>query len=434
MAGTPRFSVVVATYNWSSALALALQSIRGQTEQDWEALVVGDACTDDSEAVVRSFGDARLRWSNLPQNCGSQWGPNNHALGMARGEYVAYLGHDDLWWPTHLASARATFERTGADVVAAGALLYGPPESGIRSVTGFFPYDTYTPRHFFPPSSMCHRRELAARVGGWRPPEQAKVTVDQDYLVRCQAAGARFAPTREITAFKFNAAWRRDAYRRRDASEQRAFVERMRREGEAFRLRELTDTLHAAAENRLINIEIPPEIEATALEASLTLRAFKGTRPRPPVRSESLPGGRQRFARDDEFTGFEWYALETHPSLGAFRWSGPSRESSIVLPVRIDRPLDVSLLVLGAASDATLRSARLLANRAALDARMAPGPGGAMLWSATLKPEQLPADDRDELRLTICVQRTLRPLELGTSTDRRWLGLAVGRIEIAPAH
>ena len=77
--------------------------------------MVGDACTDDSEEVVRSFADPRVRWENLEENSGSQSGPNNRGLALARGELIAYQGHDDVWHPYHLATlvhAMATPMRT----------------------------------------------------------------------------------------------------------------------------------------------------------------------------------------------------------------------------------------------------------------------------------------------------------------------------------
>src|SRR3954468_6377757 len=99
----PTVSVIISTYNWSSVLRYAITSVLAQTFSDFELIVVGDCCTDDSEAVVRSFDDQRVGWHNLAQNCGSQFGPNNHGLSLARGPYIAYLGHDDLWHQDHLA-------------------------------------------------------------------------------------------------------------------------------------------------------------------------------------------------------------------------------------------------------------------------------------------------------------------------------------------
>src|SRR5918911_3354227 len=95
-------TVIIPTYNWSSVLPYSVGSALRQTLTDFEVLVVGDGCTDDSEAVVGSFGDERLRWVNLPTNTGHQSGPNNEGLRRARGELIAYLGHDDLWLPHHL--------------------------------------------------------------------------------------------------------------------------------------------------------------------------------------------------------------------------------------------------------------------------------------------------------------------------------------------
>jgi glycosyltransferase involved in cell wall biosynthesis len=118
----PLISVITATYNWSSVLRYAIQSVLWQTLQDFEMLIIGDGCTDDSAEVVASFHDPRLRWHNLPENSGHQSVPNNTGLAMARGKYVAYLGHDDLWYPTHLASLVNELEKANADIPAAACV------------------------------------------------------------------------------------------------------------------------------------------------------------------------------------------------------------------------------------------------------------------------------------------------------------------------
>src|SRR5689334_5131336 len=115
MAQSPRVSVIIATFNQSRALRCAIRSVLWQTLQDFELLVVGDACTDDSEQVVTSFDDPRVRWHNLAENSGNQPAPNNKGLELARGDYIAYLGHDDLWYPTHLETLVSRLETAGAD-------------------------------------------------------------------------------------------------------------------------------------------------------------------------------------------------------------------------------------------------------------------------------------------------------------------------------
>ncbi len=115
----PLVTVVMATYNRSEVLRYALHSALDQRYPRYEVIVAGDACTDDSEQVVASFGDPRVRWINLPENSGSQSGPNGAAVEIANGDLIAYLGHDDLWRRDHLAILVAEIERTGADVAMA---------------------------------------------------------------------------------------------------------------------------------------------------------------------------------------------------------------------------------------------------------------------------------------------------------------------------
>ncbi|MBV5345705.1 MAG: glycosyltransferase family 2 protein, partial [Rhodoferax sp.] len=154
----PTVSIIIASYNWSSVLHCAITSALRQTLKNFELIVVGDGCTDDSEAVVRSFSERRIQWRNLPFNSGSQSEPNNYGVSIARGRYIAYLGHDDLWHPTHLERLVRSAERTDADVAVSYCVMLGPPRSDVRVLTGV-PKRTGSERHFFaPPSSILHRR------------------------------------------------------------------------------------------------------------------------------------------------------------------------------------------------------------------------------------------------------------------------------------
>jgi glycosyltransferase involved in cell wall biosynthesis len=98
----PRVTVIVPTYNWSTVLPYPIGSVLRQSFTDFEVLVVGDGCTDDSEQVVTAVTDPRVRWINLPVNDGHQSAANNEGLRQSRGSIIAYLGHDDLRLPHHL--------------------------------------------------------------------------------------------------------------------------------------------------------------------------------------------------------------------------------------------------------------------------------------------------------------------------------------------
>jgi glycosyltransferase involved in cell wall biosynthesis len=58
-------SVVIATYNRSNVLRFAIETVLMQTYSNWELIIVGDCCTDDTEEVIESFKNEKIRFINL---------------------------------------------------------------------------------------------------------------------------------------------------------------------------------------------------------------------------------------------------------------------------------------------------------------------------------------------------------------------------------
>ena len=81
----PRVTVVMATYNWATVLPYSIGSVLDQTFTDFELLVIGDGCTDESGEVVAAIGDPRVQWHNLDTNTGHQTGPNNEGIELSAG-------------------------------------------------------------------------------------------------------------------------------------------------------------------------------------------------------------------------------------------------------------------------------------------------------------------------------------------------------------
>jgi glycosyltransferase involved in cell wall biosynthesis len=110
----PIVSVITPTYAVGGVsrrhqLRRAYQSLCEQSFSDWEWLVVGDGCSDDTGRLVRTWtiADGRVSWFNLPEHTGHPSWPRNAALAEARGCYLAFLdddtvmGPDKLWILTH---------------------------------------------------------------------------------------------------------------------------------------------------------------------------------------------------------------------------------------------------------------------------------------------------------------------------------------------
>jgi hypothetical protein len=245
----PLVSIIIPTYNYSSVLRCAIQSALGQTFRDFELLVVGDGCTDDSEAVAASFEDARIHWHNLPRNSGYQAEPNNAGIKRARGRFIAYLGHDDLWMPNHLDCLVRNIQETGADVAYTLAIMIGPPGSPVRMLTGATKSGAYEPEALVPPSTVLHRTDMVRDTGGWRDYRELHTAGDLAFLSAAWAAGKRFAPVRELTVLKFPAPWRKEVYKTKPSFEQEAYLARL--SDPSLLIHELTCLALAAAEGNL---------------------------------------------------------------------------------------------------------------------------------------------------------------------------------------
>lgn len=110
----PLLSVLIPTYNRGNILTeRTIPSILSQTYQDFEIIIVGDHCTDNTEELVRKFHDQRIKFYNLPKrgeypkNPNDRWlvagvAPVNKALELASGEWIAHLDDDDEFSEDHL--------------------------------------------------------------------------------------------------------------------------------------------------------------------------------------------------------------------------------------------------------------------------------------------------------------------------------------------
>jgi glycosyltransferase involved in cell wall biosynthesis len=106
----PFFSVVIPTYNQPRLCAAAILSVLAQIEKDFELIVVDDGSTDETPRLLpRVSGDPRFRFVRMERNSG-QHACRNRAIRMAKGRFVTFLDHDDLYLPRRLEEFRRAAE------------------------------------------------------------------------------------------------------------------------------------------------------------------------------------------------------------------------------------------------------------------------------------------------------------------------------------
>jgi glycosyltransferase involved in cell wall biosynthesis len=89
-----KFSIVIPTYNRGYCILETIQSVLGQSYQNFEIIVVDDGSTDDTEAIVSSVKDVRLKY--FKKENGERAKARNYGIVRSTGDYVTFIDSDDL--------------------------------------------------------------------------------------------------------------------------------------------------------------------------------------------------------------------------------------------------------------------------------------------------------------------------------------------------
>lgn len=191
---TPSVSVIVPTYNHGHLLGDALQSLLNQTFQDWEAIVVNNYSTDDTEDVVASFFDPRIRLVNF-ENKGIIAAGRNHGAALASSKILAFLDSDDVWLPKKLEVCLEKMNR-GYDLVchAENWVMYGHSVREVRY--GPESRSTYERLLFegncLSTSAVLMKSELFFKIGGFCEAQEIVTAEDYDLWLKAAREGASF--------------------------------------------------------------------------------------------------------------------------------------------------------------------------------------------------------------------------------------------------
>lgn len=132
----PRISVIMPVYNTGKVLAETVNSVLSQTYNDFELLLIDDGSTDGSGALCDMFAQQDPRVVVIHQFNGGICAARNAGLLAAKGEYITFCDHDDLYLPELLASEIEAAEQYAADLVVVGKRVESI--SGVKELAPSF--------------------------------------------------------------------------------------------------------------------------------------------------------------------------------------------------------------------------------------------------------------------------------------------------------
>ena len=196
--------MVIPTYNHAHFLVAALQSVIDQTYLNWEAIVVDNHSTDNTDLVVQSFKNPRISLLKI-HNDGVIAASRNRGIQNARGEWIAFLDSDDLWYPEKLQIVMDQVKATPSiDIFSTDEMLvndltgektvlrYGP------SSPNFYKQLLVTGNCLSPSAALVRRGFLTSSDIMFRENKEFVTAEDYDFWLLLARADAKFKFIRSI--------------------------------------------------------------------------------------------------------------------------------------------------------------------------------------------------------------------------------------------
>lgn len=110
----PLVSVIMPTYNHARFIGEAIESVLNQTYKSLELIIIDNYSEDNTEEIVRSFNESRIKYIKFHNN-GIIAASRNIGLKSAKGNYIAFLDSDDIWLP-HKLEKQVLFMEKNKDI------------------------------------------------------------------------------------------------------------------------------------------------------------------------------------------------------------------------------------------------------------------------------------------------------------------------------
>ena len=211
---SPWLSVLMPVYNGEAYIASALDSIAVQGDNDIECIVVDGDSADGTLAVVKSYQD-KLRLQILHRERTTNWVmKTNHALSSARGEYVCFLHHDDLWLNNRLDVMRQLIEKFSEVALFLHPSYYinsrgrtlglwsCPLPVAPKVIPSALMIENLLIQNFVSILGPIFKRDIAINVGGMD--ESLWYTADWDFWLKMAASGQAVYHPKPLSCFRIH--------------------------------------------------------------------------------------------------------------------------------------------------------------------------------------------------------------------------------------
>ena len=180
----PLVSVVIPSYNHARYLGRALQSLIDQTYSNWNAIIVDNHSTDNTDEVVASFSDFRISFLKI-HNGGVIGASRNVGIYASRGEWIAFLDSDDWWKPEKLLTCvkqiqdKVDFIYHDAKIIRSSFSLLKKRNLKSRKLRKPILMDLLNNGNIICNSTVLVRKSILIRVGGVS--EKINMISSEDY-------------------------------------------------------------------------------------------------------------------------------------------------------------------------------------------------------------------------------------------------------------
>jgi len=114
----PKISVIIPAYNVEKYIEKTLKSLKDQTFKDFEAIIINDGSTDNTEKIIKEvLQDTKFQWKLINRENQGVSAARNRGIIESKGEYLCFLDADDYYHPTFLEKMYNKAKEKSYDVV-----------------------------------------------------------------------------------------------------------------------------------------------------------------------------------------------------------------------------------------------------------------------------------------------------------------------------